>query len=270
MPVYNAEHTIVKAIQSVQGQTYQDWELVIVDDYSMDNTLHKVIDFVGYDKRIKWHSRLANSGSPVVPRNQGVKYARGKYLCFLDADDYWFKDKLEVQLGFMQYTGGVMSFHDLKVYFLDEQQQPVREERWSKTAAPYDGYVFEVLLRKNFIPTSSVMVDRRQWFIYGGMDAKYQVSHDWDLWLKIAMNQNIYYLNEVLGVLLRQEGTIIGDVHKRRRECRQIIYKYLDYVDGMWYRKITIYYYLMEIFDVLPLSWQQWIRSKWYEQERFK
>jgi len=271
MPVYNAQDSIVKAIESIQRQTFQDWELIIVDDGSTDNTRSLIKEKVVKEKgRIISINRIKNSGSPVIPRNQGVKWTLGKYLCFLDGDDYWFEDKLEAQLGYMKTVGAVFCYHDLKVYFIDENQNPVREELWSQTAAPHDGHVFDFLLRKNFTPTSSIMMRKSLWEGYGPMDISLDVSHDWDLWLKIAFANQITCLNEVLGVLIRKEGTVIGDSHKRRKESRKVINRWVSYMDGMWYRKIMLYYFVMEIFDILPGSWQRWIRKIWYGQKRYK
>ncbi len=97
-----------------------------------------------------------------------------------------------------------------------------------------------------------------------------EISHDWDLWLRIAHENNIHYINSVLGTLNLHEGSVITEIHKRRKECRKIIKKWVQYVDGIYYRKVMLYYYLMEIFDILPKKIRKSIRSAWYRRDKYK
>lgn len=99
MPTYNCAKFIKETIQSVINQTYENWELVIVDDCSNDNTEEIVASF--NDKRIKYHKLKKNSGAAVA-RTTAMKMATGNYMAFLDSDDLWKKDKLEKQLDFMK------------------------------------------------------------------------------------------------------------------------------------------------------------------------
>ena len=99
MPTYNCAKFIKETIESVLNQTYENWELVIVDDCSNDNTEEVVERF--NDKRIKYHKLEKNSGAAVA-RTTAMKMATGNYMAFLDSDDLWKKDKLEKQLDFMK------------------------------------------------------------------------------------------------------------------------------------------------------------------------
>ena len=99
MPTYNCAKFIKETIESVLNQTYENWELVIVDDCSNDNTEEVVERF--NDKRIKYHKLEKNSGAAVA-RTTAMKMATGNYMEFLDSDDLWKKDKLEKQLDFMK------------------------------------------------------------------------------------------------------------------------------------------------------------------------
>lgn len=98
-PVYNAEEYIDDAIQSVLSQTYSNWELILVDDCSTDNSV-KIINKYLSDTRIKLLMNKVNSG-PAVARNKALDNASGDYITFLDSDDYWSEDKLLNQLNFM-------------------------------------------------------------------------------------------------------------------------------------------------------------------------
>lgn len=100
MPVYNAENTILCAIESVMNQSYSDWELIIVDDCSIDQTYSKVTSVI--DERVSFFRLEANTGSPAFPRNFGLSKCKGKYVAFLDADDLWEPDKLELQVDILE------------------------------------------------------------------------------------------------------------------------------------------------------------------------
>ena len=101
MPAYNAEKYIEESIKSVCDQTYENWELLIIDDCSKDNTLQIVQKFSKVDERIKCLNQITNSGVAKA-RNRGLKESRGEYIAFLDSDDLWEKEKLEKQIKFME------------------------------------------------------------------------------------------------------------------------------------------------------------------------
>lgn len=101
MPSFNSENTIVSAIESVKRQTYMNWELLITDDCSSDDTLNIIRKISEGEPRIKSFSLLTNSG-PGAARNKSIKESSGRYIAFLDADDQWLSNKLDVQIRFMK------------------------------------------------------------------------------------------------------------------------------------------------------------------------
>lgn len=101
MPAYNAEAFIVESIQSVQQQSHEEWELLVIDDASVDETSRIVQQLQATDARIKLHSLPTNQGAGFA-RNIGIKAATGDYIAFLDTDDLWKPNKLQKQLQFMQ------------------------------------------------------------------------------------------------------------------------------------------------------------------------
>ena len=103
VPVYNAANYIEKTIEMVRAQTFSDWELLLVDDASLDNSVEKIENFLQKypDSRIILLKNKKNEGA-AFSRNQGTKAAKGRYIAFLDADDIWLSDKLEKQLSFMR------------------------------------------------------------------------------------------------------------------------------------------------------------------------
>ena len=100
-PTYNCVDFIGETIESVQSQSYQHWEMIIVDDCSTDNTKELVSTYIQEDSRIKYFCLENNSGAAVA-RTKAMELANGEYMAFLDSDDLWPKDKLEKQLDFMR------------------------------------------------------------------------------------------------------------------------------------------------------------------------
>lgn len=113
VPVYNAEKYIIATIESVRKQTYTDWELLLLENGSSDGTRETVEAFLQEcaDERIHWHVIGQNVGAAAA-RNRGMSMSRGRYVCYLDADDLWMPDKLEKQLAFMQKQQAAFSFTD--------------------------------------------------------------------------------------------------------------------------------------------------------------
>lgn len=107
-PTYNCAEFISRTIESVQAQTYQDWEMIIVDDRSQDNTKEIVEKYMKDDARIKYHLLEVNSGAAVA-RTVAMRLAKGSYMAFLDSDDIWMPDKLEKQIKWMADNGYAFS-----------------------------------------------------------------------------------------------------------------------------------------------------------------
>lgn len=104
-PCYNAEKYIGKTIESVINQTYQNWEMLVIDDCSTDNSANIVKDYERDDSRIRYIKMPKPSGSPAYPRNVGINESKGEYVAFLDSDDLWLPHKLQSQLDFICKTG---------------------------------------------------------------------------------------------------------------------------------------------------------------------
>ena len=112
-PSYNSAKFIAETIQSVQNQTYQNWEMIIVDDGSSDETENVVLSIIQNDNRIQFHKLNQNSG-PAVARNTGIEKASGDYMTFIDADDIWFPTFIENNIKTIQETGIPFVFSSYK------------------------------------------------------------------------------------------------------------------------------------------------------------
>ena len=108
-PCYNAEKFIAETIKSVQEQTYAYWEMIIVDDNSIDDSVSIIKKIQKNDDRIKLIELKENKG-PAIARNRAIKEAQGNYIAFLDSDDTWLFDKLKKQLEFMKNHHVALTF----------------------------------------------------------------------------------------------------------------------------------------------------------------
>ncbi len=120
MPSWNTGKFIGESIQSVLNQTYTNWELIIVDDCSTDNTDEIVASF--NDERIRYFRNDKNSGAALT-RNRAIREAKGEWIAFLDSDDLWMPKKLEYQIKFMQKKDLVFSYHEYEK--IDEESKPL-------------------------------------------------------------------------------------------------------------------------------------------------
>lgn len=121
-PAFNAEKFIVDTIESVLSQTYENWEMIIVDDCSSDNTARVVKEYCDKDSRISLIRHSTNQGVAAA-RNTALSKARGEYIAFLDSDDMWFPEKLEIQYKFMEENGYVLTYTSYQNYFSDSMKK---------------------------------------------------------------------------------------------------------------------------------------------------
>jgi glycosyltransferase involved in cell wall biosynthesis len=119
-PLHNAEKFIAQTIESVLAQTYQEWEMIIVDDLSLDHSTSIVEAYVQKDPRIKLIKQEQKSG-PADARNRAIQAAHGRYIAFLDADDQWMPEKLEKQISFMIKHDLAFTYSSYKVINMDNE-----------------------------------------------------------------------------------------------------------------------------------------------------
>ncbi len=174
IPAYNAERFIVETVNSALNQTYQDLEVIVVDDGSKDGTVAALAQF---GNRIRVHQQA--NGGVAKARNTGVSLARGTYIAFLDADDLWLPQKLERQLT----STAPMSYTDR----LNIGERGHLPELHSEIKPMRGGDLFVPLMREqNFITSTSVMLRRALFEKMGGFYTGLNGTEDWDLWIRIA------------------------------------------------------------------------------------
>lgn len=191
-PAYNAEHYICETIKSVQAQTYQDWELIVVDDCSTDNTSVLVSEYAKSDTRIKL-LKAPQNGGVAKARNLGLENANGEYIAFVDSDDLWKPNKLEKQLAFMKEKGCVLSYTDFQK-FNSADGSLAKVMRCPKRMRAID------ILKNTAIGCLTVMVDKKQ----AGEFRMPPLNHTEDncTWYHILKNTNqtAYNVGEVLSL----------------------------------------------------------------------
>lgn len=152
VPVYNAANYIENTIQMVCDQTYKDWELILVDDASADDSVQVIENVIGrLKKRIRLIKKDVNAGAAAA-RNTGIDASSGRYIAFLDADDVWKEDKLEKQVAFMEKSGAAFGFHSYE--FGDEMARPTGRIVHAPKELKY-----RQALSRTVIFTSTVMFD---------------------------------------------------------------------------------------------------------------
>lgn len=217
--VYNGEKTIRETIQSILDQTFQDFEIVIINDGSTDSTL-EIVNRI-QDSRIKVFS-YPNAGLN-ASRNRGISHASGEYVSFIDADDLWTADKLEGQLKALQENPNAAVAYSWTDY-IDENSQFLRPGPHHN----FTGDVFAKLLLADFIGSGSNPLIRKSAFAeVGNFDESIKGGQDWDMWLRLARRYPFAVVPSVQ-ILYRQYATSWSANARRQEEgFKRIIEKAL-------------------------------------------
>ena len=190
---YNRQDFIREAIESVLTQSFTDWELLIIDDASTDQTQSIANEYIAKDARIKYYKNDKNLGIART-RNRGLELARGEYIAPLDSDDVWLdKNKLQKQVEFLDINqdyallgGGIMHI-DAKSKNIKKVLYPV-----------YDSMIRNIILQFNPFPQSSLLYRKKAALECGGYSESYQISDDYDLWLKMGLKYKFTNIPQVL------------------------------------------------------------------------
>lgn len=216
-PIFNRAHYIGETICSVLAQTYPNFELLVVDNGSTDNTREVVSSFA--DPRIRYFHQ-ENSGSPVSPRNRGFDEARGEIICFLDSDDVWLPQKLALQIRHLQSNPSqALVYADC--HLMNERGKI--NGLYSDFQKPHQGYILTSLLRSNFIPALTVAFKKPMIEEFGILNEAYLIPHDLDLYLKIANRYQIGYIPHPLAKLRIHTNNLCRHRIRNRLEIMQVV-----------------------------------------------
>lgn len=219
-PCYNSSKYIGEMIESIINQTYTDWELLITDDCSTDDSREIVEGYAKKDSRVKLFQLKANSGAGIA-RNNSIKEAKGRYIAFCDSDDLWRHDKLEKQLEFMKTNGYKFVF--CQAIVIDTNDNLVGFNKRKKRVS----YTSTKII--NYIGTSGVMYDTE------GIGKFYMKPirrrQDWVLWMDILkVTKYAYCQQEPLGIVrTNNTQSLSGKKTKLPAYHIEVYNKYLNY-----------------------------------------
>ncbi len=209
LPTYNRLTFLPATIESVRQQTFKDWELLIADDGSGPELRAYLATLCDPPKiKVLW---LAHSGNPSAVRNVALREAKGDYVAFIDSDDVWLPQKLELQMQSLRlnvrrdwsYTGFVL---------VDEAGNPLTGAR-AKSCPAIEGRVFDPLLTgQALLVQSSVVVRRSLLANVGGYDIDLLSCGDYDLWIRLAHENEIAFVNQSLVQIRRHRAHFADDV----------------------------------------------------------
>jgi glycosyltransferase involved in cell wall biosynthesis len=206
------------AVESVQAQTFADWELLVVDDGSSDHTPDAVRPFLG-DSRVRYF-RSDRLGQPRA-KNLGIGLSRGEFVAYLDADDAWQPTKLEKQLALFRQSpevGVVFCRRSL----IDEAGNALPAK---PSPTPPRGRVLRDLFVQNFVCFSSVVVRRRVFEHVGGFDPQWDLAIDYDLWLRVARHHAFDFVDEELVLYRTGHGNLSKKLSDRVATAMSIMHR---------------------------------------------
>jgi len=266
LPTYNRAHIIEKAIQSVLKQTYQDFEIIIIDDGSKDDTEKIIRGFQEKDNRIKYIRFEENKGAAAA-RNAGINMSKGEYITFQDSDDEWVIDKLEKQMKVIEtssenivvYCGFWRIDGDEKTYIPDIN------------ISNREGNIHKELLKRNFIDTPSILLLKKNLEKIGMFDENLSRLQDWDLAIRLSKYYNFKLIDEPLYISYVLSDSISANYEALIIAMQIILAKYQDeiYKDHKiikaWSIKFnSIAKYLLDNNDIKKAKQLYWRAIKLY------
>jgi glycosyltransferase involved in cell wall biosynthesis len=241
--MFNSEDFISETIHSILNQTYGNWELILVDDNSSDNTIELVESFINQKSNIKLIKNRTNQGA-AVSRNLGIKLAQGDYITFLDADDLWKPNKLETQLAFMKKQNCDVCFSSYDL--INEEGKSLNKRVKALPLLSYDK-----LLKSNYVGNLTGMYNAK---VLGKVTApNLRKRQDWLLWLAAIKKSGkpAYGIQESLAFYRVRENSMSSN------KLGLLKYNYLVYQKGLGFSILKSIYYLLRF-----LIEQFFIKSK--------
>ncbi|PIY11631.1 MAG: glycosyl transferase [Flavobacteriaceae bacterium CG_4_10_14_3_um_filter_33_47] len=230
-PMYNSENFISETIHSVLNQTFSDWELILIDDKSIDSTLEIVAPMIEKHSNIKLFKNQTNQGA-AISRNIGITEANGKFIAFLDADDVWNPEKLERQITFMKAKNCDVSFSSYQL--INEQGNPL-----NKTIKALPQLSYQKLLKSNYIGNLTGIYHAEA---LGKITTpNLRKRQDWLLWLSAIKTSG----KQALGI---QESLAYYRVRKQALSSNKINllkHNYLVYKNGLGFSTLKSVFYML-------------------------
>ena len=226
IPTFNRSHLLKRAINSILSQKYNSYEIIVIDNYSLDQTVDMVNSY--NDHRIKL-IKFKNNGNIAASRNIGIKEAKGEWIAFLDSDDWWHQDKLEYIKKYMNYKNDFI-YHKLKI--IREKNNYFFNKNFLETNKLYTPKLINLLLYGNVINNSSVIVRKKILDKVGGISEKkdYITAEDYHTWLRISqITENFFYIPKCLGYyFIHSQNFLRHDMSVPAKNVTNEFRKYLN------------------------------------------
>lgn len=227
IPTYNCSQYLRKTVESVLSQTYKDFEIVIVDDGSTDDTKDKIDVLIKEGAPIKYIYQ-ENQG-PAVARNTGIRNASGKYIAFLDADDLWIPEKLELQLEVLKKNRDIgLVYGDVQDFSESNKWLPDRQHFTPEQIARQSGWIFPAFFKREVhVPTSTVMVKKECFDKVGLFDENMKkiCSEDREVFLRITRKYQAHYIHKPLAFYRVRAGSLSRRINSLLAGQRYVIDK---------------------------------------------
>lgn len=204
VPTYNHSIYLKRALESIINQTYENWEVIVIDNHSTDNTFEVIANFK--NNRIKY-LKVHNKGIIAISRNIGIKSANGEWIAFLDSDDWWTRDKLEICIQSINEKVDFI-YHDLEIIANKSRifsRKKIKSRRLKKPV------LIDLLTEGNAIGNSSVFVRKKILDEINGIDESKELvaAEDYNTWLRIAkLTDQFVYLKKRLGYYLVHDQSV--------------------------------------------------------------
>lgn len=248
IPTYNRREKLIRAINSILTQDYKDFELIIVDDCSTDDTEEFVKDID--DERVIYHKLKQNSGAAGA-RNAGVKISSYDYIAFHDSDDEWMPDKLSKQMKYINENSEyAMVYTKMSIHQGDKCGMFPNDA----VKGDLEGDLFYWLLIRNTIGAPTMLMKKECFDIVGGFDERLRCLEDWEFAVRFAKQYKIGYLDEALILVHSEPGGVSsnrGGYYETR--CKMISqYKNEMIINGMFDDIVMDLFKRAEATGVLP------------------
>lgn len=212
LPTYNRRHCLAGAVESIMRQTYQDYELIIVDDASTDGTEEMIDLLLKSDARIRYIRLEQNAGASAA-RNAGIREAVGSYIAFQDSDTEWMEEKLEKQVEYLDTLDDSVAMvysPYQKIYQNHTLIYPALDVPLTEKS----GHILPSLLEHPLVDTPTMLVRKDVLEKIGGFDAGMRAVEDYELSIRIAKDYQICITDEVLLLSYDEEDSLSNDIVK--------------------------------------------------------
>ena len=272
IPTYNAEDTILKTVESVQQQTFSDIEIILINDGSTDRTLELLQNIK--DKRLKVFSY--ENGGLSVARNRGIFHATGEFISFIDADDLWTPDKLELQLAALQQHSEAGVAYSWTTSFIDGREESI----FPYKPVFFAGNVYDKLLVNNIISNGSNILVRKQAIESAGeFDPTFKSCEDWDFYIRLAAKWHFVLVPKHQIFYRQSSNAMTSKVEVMEQEALRVIarayqsappeYQFLQNQSLAWIYEYSTQQYLKHSTDITGVrkaSQKFWTAIRWYPQ----